>query len=80
MPRHHRGRALTVGSSPENNSPNCAELISTEALPSSRGQRNPPASSRFVQHQYPVPSKKISRSRLRRALVKTNTPPLAGSC
>jgi hypothetical protein len=79
MPRHHRGRARTVGSRPENRSPSCAELISTEVTPSIRGQRNPPASNRFVQHQYPVPSKKISRSRLRRALVKTNTPPLAGS-
>jgi hypothetical protein len=79
MPRHQPGRAFTVGSSPENNSPNCAELTSTEPAPSLRGQRNPPASSRFVQHQYPVPSKKISRSRLRRALVNTNTPPLAGS-
>lgn len=51
MPRHQRGRALTVGSSPENKSPNWAELISTARSPSIRGQRNPPCSNRFVQHQ-----------------------------
>jgi hypothetical protein len=79
MPRHHRGRAPTVGSSPENKSANCAELTSTELAPSSRGQRKPPFSSRFAQHQKPDPSKKISRSRLRRALVNTKTPPLIGS-
>jgi hypothetical protein len=51
MPRHQPGRAFTVGSSPENKSANCAELTSTALAPPIRGQRNPPASSRFVQHQ-----------------------------
>ena len=59
MPRHQRGRARTVGSSPEKSSPNCAELISTDPAPSILGQRNPPFSSRLLQIQNPVPSKKI---------------------
>jgi hypothetical protein len=79
MPRHQLGRDRTVGSNPEKSSPNCAALISTDFSPSITGQRNPPFSSRFVQDQKPDPSKKISRSRLRRALMKTNTPPLIGS-
>ena len=79
MPRHQRGRARTVGSSPEKSSPNCAELISTDPAPSILGQRNPPFSSRLLQIQNPVPSKKIKRSRLRRRLVNAKTAPPIGS-
>jgi hypothetical protein len=79
MPRHHLGRDRTVGSNPLKSSPSCAALISTDVPVSTVGHRNPPRSSRFVQHQNPEPSKKIRRSRWRRRFVNTNTLPSSGS-